>query len=92
MFYLVTSEVQGKIGVSLYSDELPKRNISHQIFPRIFKGTVSQDYGFLGSMESKNTFDIPAETMMYCLILKMKPPLFGLYLAFEEYRSDESEV
>ena len=50
-------------------------------------------------MDRKNTFNIPAEGFQFilltfsCLILKLKTPSgtsFGLYFAFAEYRTDDS--
>ena len=54
---------------------------------------------FLGSMNRKNHFNIPAEGFNFilltfsCLILKLKSPSgtsFGLYFAIAEYRTDDS--
>ena len=54
---------------------------------------------FLGSMDRKNPFNIPAEgfqfilSMFSCLILKLQSPSgtsFGLDFANEEYCSDDS--
>ena len=54
---------------------------------------------FLGSIDRKSSFDIPAEGFQLilltfsCLILKLKSPSgtsFGLYFAYEEYRTDDS--
>ena len=54
---------------------------------------------FLGSMDRKNPFNIPAEGLEFiistfsCLILKLKSPSgtsFGLYFAFAEYSADDS--
>ena len=56
-------------------------------------------YGFLGFLDRKNPFIIPAEefqlilSMFSCLILKLKSPSgtsFGLYFAYEEYHTDDS--
>ena len=50
-------------------------------------------------MDRKNTFNIPAEGFQFilltfsCLILKLKTPSgtsFGLYFAFADYRTDDS--
>ena len=50
-------------------------------------------------MDRKNTFNIPAEGFQFilltfsCLILKLKTPSgtsFGLYFAFAEYCTDDS--
>ena len=50
-------------------------------------------------MDRKNTFNIPAEGFQFilltfsCLILKLKSPSgtsFGLYFAFAEYCTDDS--
>ena len=67
----------------------------------LIKGTVSRDKGvlFLGSIDRKSSFDIPAEGFQLilltfsCLILKLKSPSgtsFGLYFAYEEYSTDDS--
>ena len=54
---------------------------------------------FLGLMDRKNPFNISAEGSQLilltfsCLILKLKSPSgisFGLYFAFAEYRTDDS--
>ena len=54
---------------------------------------------FLGSMDRQNLFNIPAEGLQFilstfsCLILKLKSQSgtsFGVYLAFEEYRANDS--
>ena len=54
---------------------------------------------FLGSLDRKNPFNIPAEWLQLilstflCLIFKLKSPSgtsFGLYFAFAEYRTDDS--
>ena len=54
---------------------------------------------FLGSMDRKSPFDITAEgfqfilSMLSCLIFKLKYPSgtsFGLYFAYEEYCTDDS--
>ena len=54
---------------------------------------------FLDSMDRKNYFNISAEGFEFilstfsCLTLKLKSPSstsFGLYLAFAEYRTDDS--
>ena len=51
---------------------------------------------FLVSMDSKNTFNIPAEFIIStfaCLILKLKSASgtsFGLYFAYEEYHANDS--
>ena len=54
---------------------------------------------FLVSIERKNPLNISAEGLQfiistfYCLILKLKSPSgtsFGLYFAFAEYRTDDS--
>ena len=54
---------------------------------------------FLGLMDRKNPFNISAEGSQLilltfsCLILKLKTPSgtsFGLYFAFAEYRTDDS--
>ena len=65
------------------------------------KGTVSRDYGvlFLVLIDSKSPSNISAEGFQLilvtfsCLILKLKSPSgtsFGLYFAFAEYRTDDS--
>ena len=54
---------------------------------------------FLGSIDRKSPFNIPAQGFQFiislfsCLILKLKSPSgisFGLYFAFAEYRTDDS--
>ena len=54
---------------------------------------------FLVSMDKENSFNISAEGFQFsistfsCLILKLKSPSgtsFGLYFAYEEYCSDDS--
>ena len=54
---------------------------------------------FWGSMDRKSPFDITAEgfqfilSMLSCLIFKLKYPSgtsFGLYFAYEEYCTDDS--